>query len=289
MLLERGSLASLVLLFSLGSSAASAASAQQPVTARVVVADGGLTEILYALGVEDHIVGVDSTSVWPRAAQDKAQIGYLRSLPAEGILSLRPTLLLTTTDAGPDSTLSLIREAGVPVQQLPAAHSVQDVTARIGRIAELFGVAATGQALIARINRELAEAQQIVAAYPDRPRVLFVLSARDRLMAAGHNTAAAALLALSGADNVAGYEGYKPLTPEAAAALAPQVIVAPDFVVNSAGGEAALLAQSALALTPAGQQRRLVVMPGEQLLSFGPRLGQTVAELARRLRPATAP
>lgn len=281
MLLERGGLSSLVLLFAIGSTTAVAAT--QPATSRVVVAGGGLTEILYALGVEDRIVGVDSTSMWPPAAHKKPQIGYLRALPAEGILSLSPTLVLTTTDGGPASTLKLIEAAGVPVKRLPAPRSAEDVRNNIRTLAALFNRQAEGQALIDELDSTLHAAQQQVATYPTHPRVLFVLGARGQLLAGGRNTAADAMIRLAGGINVADYDGYKPLTPEAAVTLAPQVILTADFVIEAVGDKATLFGRPPLSLTPAGQNGRLVVMNGERLLGFGPRLGQTVTELARRL------
>src|SRR5699024_8082261 len=112
----------------------------------------------------------------------------------------------------------------------------------------------------------LDEAARVVASYPQHPRVLFVLSADAQLLAGGRDTAADAMIRLAGGHNVIDYTGYKPLTPEAAVRLAPQVIVTVDFVVESKGGEKALLDQPPLSLTPAGRSGRLVVMNGERLL-----------------------
>lgn len=284
MWLERGGLPGLMLLLAVGSTAAATGGE----TARVVVAGGGLTEILYALGVANHIVGVDSTSTWPRAAQDKPQIGYLRALPAEGILSLSPTLVITTDEAGPHSTLMLVRAAGVPVRELPAPRSAADVERVIRTLAALFGRQARGQTLIDEMTAALRQAQQAVANYRRRPRVLFVLAANAQLLAAGRDTAADAMIRLAGGINVVDYSGYKPLTPEATAKLAPEVILTVDYVVRQIGDAEALLTRPALSLTPAARRHRLVVMDAERLLGFGPRLGQTVAALARGLHDPNA-
>lgn len=287
MWLERGSLSAMVLLFAVGSAAAVAGPAAS--TARVVVAGGGLTEILYALGVKDRIVGVDTTSTWPQAARDKPQIGYLRALAAEGILSLSPTLVLTTNEAGPASTLKLVEAAGVPVQTLAAPRSAADLKRTIRTLAARFHREAQGRALIAKLATALERAEQAVARYPQHPRVLFVLAADAQLLAGGRETAADAMIRLAGGVNVADYHGYKPLTPEAAAQLAPDVILTVDYVVSGANGRQALLQRPALSLTPAARDKRLVVMNAERLLSFGPRLGSTVAELARRLHANAQP
>ncbi|TAM09887.1 MAG: hemin ABC transporter substrate-binding protein [Nevskiaceae bacterium] len=278
MWLERCSLSGLVLLLAAGSAAATASE-----TTRVVVAGGGLTEILYALGVEDRIVGVDTTSTWPAAAQEKPQVGYLWALAAEGILSLSPTLVITTSEAGPATSLNLVAAAGVPVRELPAPRSAQGVEDTIRTLAVLFDREEAGERLIGNMTRALHDAEQQVTAYPHAPRVLFVLAANTQLMAGGHDTAADAMIRLAGGVNVADYAGYRPLTPEATARLAPDVILTVDYVVKESGSPDKLLARPALSLTPAARHRRLVAMEAERLLGFGPRLGETVAELARLL------
>ncbi len=268
---------------------AASATPAPDITQRVIAVGGGLTEILYALGVQDRIVGVDTTSTWPPAARDKPQVGYMRDLAAEGILSLSPTLVLATEEAGPARTLKLIEAAGVPVRRLPPPRSADDVKSTIRALAGLFDRQARGQALIDDLTASLHRATQQIDTYSQHPRVLFVLSANTQLLAGGRDTAADAMIRLAGGENVATYTGYKPLTPEAAVRLAPQVILTVDYVVDEVGGEQALLALPALSLTPAGQHGRLVVMDAERLLGFGPRLGQTVAELAQRLHQRDAP
>ena len=66
---------------------------------RVVSVGSALTEIVYALGAEKMLVGVDTTSLYPAAARSLPQVGYMRALSAEGVLSLKPTLVIATTAA----------------------------------------------------------------------------------------------------------------------------------------------------------------------------------------------
>ena len=80
----------------------------QAATDRIVVAGGVITEVIYALGRQDRIVGVDSTSLFPaEALRQKANIGYVRALSAEGVLSLKPTLVLLIDGAGPPDAMAL--------------------------------------------------------------------------------------------------------------------------------------------------------------------------------------
>lgn len=277
----------LAALLSLLFCALAAQAADSVNTSRVVVAGGSLTAILYKLGVEEHIVAVDTTSKWPPEVRKKPTIGYLRSLSAEGVLSMSPTLVLTTQEAGPDRVLELIEAAGVPVKQLPPSRSAADVRATIRTVADLFNREKRGAELIGQLNAAMAKARAIVDKYEQHPGVLFVLNASGQLLAAGRHTAANAMIELAGGQNVTDYSGYKPLTPEAAVNLAPDVILTTDFVIDALGSRQALLSRPALALTPAGRHDRLIVMNGLKLLGFGPRLGETVAELARRLHGQT--
>ena len=66
---------------------------------KIVALGGDVTEIVYALGAQSSLVARDSTSQWPQAANDLPDVGYLRQLNAEGILSMRPTLVLASDRA----------------------------------------------------------------------------------------------------------------------------------------------------------------------------------------------
>lgn len=87
---------------------------------RIVAAGGVITEVLYALGLQDRLVGIDSTSQFPaEALKDKPNIGYVRALSAEGVLSLRPSLVMAITSAGPPDAISLLNEAGCASHGFP--------------------------------------------------------------------------------------------------------------------------------------------------------------------------
>ena len=79
--------------------------------ARIVSIGGAITEILYALGFEDRLAGVDTTSLYPRRAlRDKPNVGYMRQLSAEGVLGLNPSLVLAVQGSGPKETMEMLRE-----------------------------------------------------------------------------------------------------------------------------------------------------------------------------------
>jgi len=254
---------------------------------RIVSIGGAVTEIVYALGAASSVVGIDSSSVYPEATAQLPNVGYLRTVSAEGMIALQPSLVITTTEMGPPAALEQLRAAGIPVLALDAAPNVGAARARIRGVARALGREADGERLLSRLDQDLATAQARVGQRRTTPRVLFLYArGGGTLLVSGSATAAAEMLALAGATNaIADFQGFKPLTAEAAVAAAPEVILIPTRGANSLGGTQAVWALPGLELTPAGRSRRLVQMDDLYLLGFGPRLGQAVADLANGLHP----
>ncbi|RIA46201.1 iron complex transport system substrate-binding protein [Hephaestia caeni] len=252
---------------------------------RVVCIGGAITEILYALGQQAQIVAVDTTSQFPSAAlKEKRNVGYMRAVSAEGVLSMRPTLILAMRDAGPPQALDQLRASGIRFVTIDNTLSPEAVTARVRQLAALFKVDAQG----ARLNRTIDGGFRELAAYrrahPARKRVLFVLSLQNgRPMVAGKGTEADAIIGLAGGINAAGaLDGYKPVSDEALAALAPDAVLAMDHA--GPGIDVHALDTPGFRLTPAGRRRALIKMDGSYLLGLGPRTPAAALDLARRLQ-----
>ncbi|QKV53666.1 heme/hemin ABC transporter substrate-binding protein [Comamonas antarctica] len=244
--------------------------------ARVVGLGGPVTEIVYALGAGDRLVGADASSIYPPAAQQLPKVGYYRSFSIEGVASLKPDLVLASDQSGPPQALEQLRKLGSPVVLLPSDPSLEALDQRIMGVARALEIEARGAALVRRIHAEL----KALPANGSKPRVLLVSSHTGKLQGAGGDTAAAAMLQLIGATNVlASQQGYKPLSAEAAVALRPDVIVTSTLSVESSGSVEAFLAQPGLGATPAAKGRRVVVMEDLLLLGFGPRLPEALRQL----------
>ena len=268
-------------------SVAPALSQSMPDTSRIVTLGGSVTETVYALGAGDHVVGVDASSVYPAAATEKPSVGYFRQLPAEGVLSLGPSLVLALEGTGPPTVLDQLRSAGVRVEAIPDAPTVEGTTRKIRQIAGLLGREAQGDALIRQMEAELAEARALRQEATSTPRVLFIYARGTGSMnVAGRGTSAEAMIELAGAENaITGFAGYKPMTAEAVVSAAPDVLLLLTRGLESIGGIDGLLEQPGIALTPAGENRRVVAMDDLLLLGFGPRLGTAVKELTVKLHP----
>ena len=261
---------------------------------RIVSVGGALTEIVYALEAQGELVGVDTTSLYPVVAQQLPQVGYARTLSAEGVLSLAPTQLIATEEAGPQAVLRQMRDAGVPVAVLNANNQFEGLLDRVKQVGRIMGradpAARLAQALQQQWNGALGKVRQRQHA---PVRVLFILAhAPNQVMVGGRETGADAMLAYAGAVNVmggqGGFAGYKPLTPEAVIAARPDIVLVTDQGLKASGGVDGILKLPGLAQTPAGRKHRIVSLEAMLLLGFGPRMPQALAELDAAFAKAMA-
>jgi iron complex transport system substrate-binding protein len=253
-------------------------------TERIVSLSGDITEIVFALGMGDQVVGVDSSAIYP-PEQTRAlpNIGYQRRLNAEGILALNPTLIIGDESAGPPEVLEQIRGAGVPVVLAADPPTLGAPGQKVRFVAQALGVPQHGLELAAHVEAQIATARARARQLARPPQVLFVyLRGTDVQQVAGANTAADAMITAAGGTNAAaavGITGFKPLSPETVIAAQPDVILVLEKGLESVGGVDGLLKIPGLADTPAGRQRRVVALDDLYLLGMGPRTGSALADL----------
>ncbi|QHO71717.1 hemin ABC transporter substrate-binding protein [Bradyrhizobium sp. CCBAU 051011] len=258
---------------------------------RIVSIGGAITEILYALGFEDRLAGVDSTSLYPAAAlRDKPNVGYMRQLSAEGVLGLNPSLVLAVQGSGPKETMDVLDAAKVPLVLVPETFSEQGLIEKIKLVGHAMGADKQAECLTAAVSGDLAQLRELRAKVTKPVRVMFVMSLLNgRAMAAGKNTAANEIIALAGGVNaIDGYEGYKPINDEAIVAAKPDVVLSIQRGKDSLNAEAVYV-HPGFALTPAAANKAFISMEGLYLLGFGPRTAAAARDLSIKLYPALAP
>ena len=287
---DRSGLPRLVLAFfgfALLSSTVVWAADSQPEAHRIVSVGGTVTEILYDLGADDRIVAVDSTSFYPSEATKKPNVGYMRRLSAEGILAQTPDLILTEAGSGPPDALAVLAQSGIRLINIAEPPAAETVGARIRAIGAAIGKTSEADALAGKADADLAKLKADLAHLPpERKRVMFVLSiANGRIMAAGKDTAADAMIRLAGASNaLADSTGYKPLSDEAVIAAAPDVILSMSRGDHSTTPDE-MFALPSMQTTPAAASKALISMDGLLLLGFGPRTPEAGRALAEKLYP----
>src|SRR5882672_3124792 len=259
--------------------------------ARIVSIGGAITEILYALGFEDRLAGVDATSLYPPAAlRDKPNVGYMRQLSAEGVLGLNPSLVLAVQGSGPKETMDVLEAAKVPLVLVPETFSEAGLLDKIKLVGHAMGADKQAECLTAAVTDDLAQLRALRARVTKPVRVMFVMSLLNgRAMAAGQKTAANEIIALAGGVNaIDGYDGYKIINDEAIVAAKPDVVLSIQRGKDTLEAEA-VYRHPGFALTPVAANKMFISMEGLYLLGFGPRTAAAARDLSIKLYPALAP
>ncbi len=272
----------LALLFAAGQAMAQEAHSD---SSRIVSVGGAITEIIFALGEQDRLVARDTTSNFPAAALELPDVGYMRRLSPEGILSVSPDLIIAEEGSGPPETIELLAEADIGFVTIPDEHSRAGIFAKITAVAAVLGVPEKGAVLAAQVDADLKDAEAAAAQQIQGKRVMFVLTVSDnRFLVSGTNTAADSIIRMAGGINaLSEFEGYKPITDEAIMAAMPDVILLMQRTGPMQITDEELQAHAPMAITPAAQAGAFVRMDGMFLLGFGPRTAQAVRELSRKL------
>lgn len=280
-------LLALAVVSTIGFSPARADAAKVLDVSRLVTIGGAVTEIVYDLGLGDKVIARDTTSYYPAAVNKLPDIGYMRALSPEGVLSVNPSAILMIDGSGPQTAIDVLTRADVPVTTIPEGYDRDAILAKIKAVGKALNVEAKADELAAKVGADVDEAVKASAKIPQdkRKRVLFVLTiSNGKIMAAGDHTAAAGILKLAGAINVAaGFQGYKPLNDEAVIDARPDIILMMDQGGPTMSTNAEVLANPAIALTPAGRNKALIRMNSMTLLGFGPRTAEAIRDLSRLL------
>ncbi|GAA6193535.1 ABC transporter substrate-binding protein [Phaeobacter sp. NW0010-22] len=254
---------------------------------RIISIGNSVTEIVYALGQEHRIAGRDRTSTYPAEVNELPDIGYMRALSPEGVLSVNPDLILSLEGAGPPESIAVLEKANVPYVSIPEEFTADGIVTRIQIVGSALGEETAAAALAEKVKAEITAAETAAksATMGHPKRVLFVLSIQGgRILASGVDTAADGIIKMAGGVNaVSEFDGYKPMTPEAVALSKPDVILMMDRGGDHSAATAELFAMPALILTPAARNRHVVRMDGAHLLGFGPRTASAISQLSQAL------
>ncbi|MGW0960958.1 heme/hemin ABC transporter substrate-binding protein [Streptomyces gelaticus] len=262
-------------------------------TDRIVPLTGGLSEIVFTLGLGKQVVARDITATFEQAERLPV-VTRAHDVSAESVLSLKPTVVLAETTTGPAEAIDQIRDAGVPLVVVEPARQLSDVGRRIGTVAAALGVPDSGTALESRTRSRIDAVRKSVPAQEDgreKPRVafLYLRGSASVYLLGGGDSGASSLLEAAGAVDAGKASGLKKdftaITSEALAKAAPDAILVMSKGLASVGGVEGLVKIPGVAETPAGMERRIVAVDDGVLLNYGPRTDRVLAELIAQLYP----
>ena len=253
---------------------------------RIVIAGGSLTEIVFALGAGDEVVGVDKTSSYPEKVKQLPQIGYWKLLNIEGVLSLKPTLFITLNDVEPDNVIEKVSESKVDVlalQRVPG--TIELLYENITKIAYKLNKQKEGELLINRIKTNLADIQTKIATHPQKTKVLSLMSMGGTNSVAGKNTTIDALIAIAGGENLAKHNSFKSYTAESIIAINPEVIILNKYSIDQLGGLDKIATIPGITETAAFKNNRITIIDDSYLFGIGPRVDEAAKLLFQSFYP----
>ena len=259
-----------------------------PIFTTATWADDAAKRTVHALGEADRLIARDSTSLYPDAITALPDVGYIRRLSPEGVLSVDPDLILTLDGAGPPEAVTVLKSAGVKFVSLPESYDAAGVVGKIDGVGKALGVSTKASALSEKVAASFKKLDAQTRGLPQRKRVMFILSlSGGKILASGTDTAADGIIQLAGAENaITEFTGYKALSEEAIITSAPDVILMMDRGGNHSADARDLFSHPAISQTPAAQGRALVKMNGLYLLGFGPRTADAATDLFETLYTA---
>jgi len=249
---------------------------------RIVSLVPSVTEVLYAIGAEDLLVGVTDFCDYPPEAKRKPHVGGMLSPNLETLVTLKPDLVVATRSGNTEETFDQLKRLGIPVY-LADPTTVSDVLRLVSNLGELTGHRDGAAAVDKDIERRIEAVRDRVAGRP-LPRVLYVLWP-EPVIVPGRGALVSELIALAGGDSVTadGADGYPRYSLEAAVARAPQVIILADR-----GTGLDTLAREKwgrLRSLPAVKAERLFSVDGNLMHHYGPRVVDGLELLARLIHP----
>jgi len=253
---------------------------------RIVSLVPSVTEILFAIGARDVLVGVTDFCDYPPEARRKAHVGDMLNPNLEALITLKPDLVVATRSGNREETFDQLRRLGIAVYLVDPV-SVADVLRLVAGLGELTGRRDGAAAVTSDLERRVAAVRERVAGRP-HPRVLYVLWP-EPLIVPGRGSLVSELIALAGGESVTADQGqgYPRMSLEAAVGRAPEVIILARH--GGGTGPAAREQWQRLESLPAIRSGRLYAADGNLLHRYGPRVVTGLEVLAHLIHPEAFP
>ncbi|MGM0876648.1 MAG: ABC transporter substrate-binding protein [Bacillota bacterium] len=244
------------------------------------------TEITFALGQGDKVIGVDDYSNYPPEVQDIEKIGA-QEMNVEKILALQPDLALVTDFQHENNAdiLQQFKDAGINVIVIESAESFENVYNTISLIGQVTGAPEEAETIVQEMKDRLTEIKEKAKAVTEKKRVWVEVSPAPDIFTTGQDTFMHEMLESINAVNTAGEQtGWVKLTEEEIVTLNPDVIITTYgfYVKNPAEG---VLGRAGWEEVPAIKAEQVYDVNNDTVTRPGPRLIDGVETLAKLIYP----
>ena len=273
----------IVLILLLSLSNAYAICEQSMSRSKIVVAGGSITEIVYFLGMEDKLVGVDITSNFPKEAKKLKSIGYLRNLSIEGILSLSPGLVLAEEDIGPPIIVNQLRKTSIDLRIIKEKYDLNGINNKILCVSKILDASLDDNENYVKFKNKLNRVKKLKK--NNSKKILLILMMRGSSpVVAGKNTSGQGFIDMTGHKNsMSDLNGWKPVSSEEIIKKNPDYIIITKRAFKSFSSLDQFLSIPGISSTLAAKKKNIIVKDGMSMLGFGPRTINVALDIDKKI------
>lgn len=255
---------------------------------RIVCLSKQYNEIIFALGAQKNLVGVDISSTYPPEIRKVTTVGYHRALSTEGILSTKPTLIIHDNNVGPEQVMEQLTKLKIPTKVFETkGEDIASTKLLISEMGEYFQKQKQADSLNAKLDADMAKALNQASALTDKPKVVVIHFGRANnvYLTLTKNTTGGKMIEWAGGEiPVEGERGMMQLSSEIIANADPDVILLTDFGYDQLGSLEQIKSLPGVGQTRAAKNNRIYRVEEHDMVYIGPRTGENVLALQKLIR-----
>ncbi|MBS1488389.1 MAG: ABC transporter substrate-binding protein [Bacteroidetes bacterium] len=259
---------------------------------RIVCLSKQYNEIIFALGAQQNLVAVDLSSTYPPEIKKLTTVGYHRALSAEGILSMKPTLIIHDNNVGPEQVMKQLSDLKIPMLVFKTkGEDIASAKALTSEMGDYFNKKKQADSLNEKLDADMKTALDAATTLKDKPTVMIIHFGRANnvyLTMTKHSTSAKLIEWAGGEITLDGERGMMQLSPEVVAKTDPDVLLLTDFGYDQLGSLDKIKELPGVAGTKAAKSNRIFRVEEHDMVYLGPRTGAIVLNLQKLIRQHAA-
>ena len=248
----------------------------------IVVAGGSITEIIYFLNLQNKLVGVDVTSNYPLTAKKLPSIGYIRNLSIEGLLSLKPNLILAEESIGPPIIVKQLNKTSVEFRIIKNNYTIDGINEKFLCISKILDVNINNNIDYKKFVNNVKKLKSFVKNNnKEKKDILLILMMKGTSpIIAGKNTSGHGFIKMIGQNNsMDKVSGWKPVSAEEILIANPNYIIITKRALKDFISIEKFLKLPGISSTKAAKNKNVFIKDGMSLLGYGPRTINVAKEI----------
>ena len=248
----------------------------------IVVAGGSITEIIYFLNLQNKLVGVDVTSNYPLKAKKLPSIGYIRNLSIEGLLSLKPNLILAEESIGPPIIVKQLNKTSVEFRIIKNNYTIDGINEKFLCISKILDVNINNNIDYKKFVNNVEKLKSFVKNNnKEKKDILLILMMKGTSpIIAGKNTSGHGFIKMIGQNNsMDKVSGWKPVSAEEILIANPNYIIITKRALKDFISIEKFLKLPGISSTKAAKNKNVFIKDGMSLLGYGPRTINVAKEI----------